>query len=303
MTKIAAGDPEILRIAAERHLTKPQDLTPPLKWHGGKKYLASKIVALMPPHLHYVEPFFGGGRVLFAREPEDSRFWVSSRSSHRGVSELANDIDGRLMNFWRVLRNEDTFRRFQRAVEAIPLARQEWTDAHIYHPGTGDVVADAVAFFVDARQSRAANMKSYTSITRTRTRRGMNGNVSEWLSAVDGLPDIHARLRRVAIENRPAVEVIRREDGLDTLFYCDPPYLHETRTATTAYAFEMTEAEHRELLGVLLICRGKVMLSGYPSQLYDKELAAWSLHTFDLPNNAAGGKEKGRETEVVWCNF
>jgi DNA adenine methylase len=99
------------------------------------------------------------------------------------------------------------------------------------------------------------------------------------------------------------VEPFRKHDGPGTLFYCAPPYLPETRTARGAYAFEMSAADHRELLGVLRQCRGKVMLSGYPSALYDATLACWTRHTFDLPNNAAGREAKGRETEVVWCNW
>jgi DNA adenine methylase len=65
----------------------------------------------------------------------------------------------------------------------------------------------------------------------------------------------------------------------------------------------MTEADHGELLDTLCQCQGKVMLSGYPCALYDRMLKGWSRHPFDLPNNAAGGKRKKRETEVVWCNF
>jgi len=126
---------------------------------------------------------------------------------------------------------------------------------------------------------------------------------SEWIGAVDGLTVVHARLRPVVIENLPALDLIRREDGPGTLFYCDPPYLHATRAVRNAYAFEMTEGAHRELLGLLRQCRSKVMLSGYPSELYDRTLAGWTRHTFDLPNHAAGGARKGRETEVLWCNF
>jgi DNA adenine methylase len=276
--------------------------TVPLKWHGGKYYLARKIVALMPRHLHYVEPFAGGLAVLLARDPDDRRLWMGSDSSHSGVSELVSDINSPLMNFWRVLQDETTFARFQRIVEAIPLARSEWEKAHVHQYGN-DPVADAVAFFVDCRQSLAGRQRCFTAITRNRTRRRMNGNASEWISAVDGLPDVHARLRRVAMENKLALVIIAREDGPGTLFYLDPPYLHQTRTARAVYDFEMTEAEHRELLDVLRQCKGKVMLSGYPSELYDQALADWNRHTFDLPNNAAGGKAKGRETEVVWCNF
>src|SRR5439155_10318189 len=132
-------------------------------------------------------------------------------------------------------------------VEAIPMARDEWEKAHNYTP-TGDPVADAISFFVDCRQSRSGMMNTFTAVTRNRTRRKMNGNVSEWLSAVDGLVEVHARLRRVLIENMPATDLIQREDTPAALFYCDPPYLHETRTSTDAYAFEMAEEQHRKLL-------------------------------------------------------
>jgi DNA adenine methylase len=276
----------------------------PLKWHGGKHYLASRIVALMPPHLHYVEPFAGGLAVLLARDPADKRLWQADTSSERGVSEVVNDLDGSLTNFWRVLRHDELFVRFRRQVEAIPLSRPEWEQAHEQVQDGLDPVAAAVAFFVDCRQSRSGLRTGFTPLTRNRTRRGMNGNASEWLSAVEGLPAVHERLRRVVVENKPAVELIREQDGPGTLFYCDPPYLAATRTARKAYGlFEMTEAEHRELLEVLRSCRGKVMLSGYPSALYDTALACWKRHTFDLPNHASGAKTKDRETEVLWCNF
>jgi DNA adenine methylase len=277
-------------------------LAPPLKWHGGKHYLARRIVALMPPHLHYVEPYAGGLAVLLARCPRDERLWAGNSSDRRGASEVANDLDGRLMNFWRVLRGEDTFARFRRAVESVPLSRAAWKEAHAHQYGR-DAVADAVAFFIDARQSRSGLRKGFTPLTRNRTRRGVNGNASEWLSAVDGLADVHARLRPVVLEHMPALDLIRREDGPDTLFYCDPPYLHDTRASKAAYAFEMSEADHLELLAVLSACKGKVMLSGYPSALYERELAGWVRHAFDLPNHAAGGATKRRQTEVVWCNF
>lgn len=257
--------------------------------NGGKHYLAPKIAALMPPALHYVEPFFGGGSVLLARDPE-------------GTSELVNDINGRLMNFWRVLQHPLLFDRFRQRLSVTPLSRDEWERAHEQLAGR-DAFHDAVAFFIDCRQSRAGGMKTWTSITRNRTRRGMNGNVSEWLGAVDGLPEVAQRMRRVVVENKPALEVIEREDTPNTLFFLDPPYLHETRVSKDAYAHEMSEADHCELLNLIRACKGKVMISGYPSKLYDSTLNDWSRHTFTLPNNAAGGKKKRRMTEVIWCNF
>jgi DNA adenine methylase len=97
--------------------------------------------------------------------------------------------------------------------------------------------------------------------------------------------------------------VIRSQDGPQTLFYCDPPYLHSTRTARNVYAKEMTATEHSALLLALRRCTGKVMLSGYRSELYDKQLAGWTRHEFELPNNAANGQSKRRMTECLWCNF
>jgi DNA adenine methylase len=267
--------------------TLTRKLTPPLKWHGGKHYLAGKIVALMPPHLHYVEPFAGGLAVLLAKNPE-------------GVSEVVNDLDGELTNFWEMLRHPETFNWFRHAVEATPFSRAAWERAA---EGGNDALERAVAFFIRCRQSLAGRRDTFAPLSRTRTRRGFNEQASAWITAVEGLPAVHARLRRVVVENRPALEVIRREDGPGTLFYFDPPYLPVTRTARQVYEFEMSEADHLELLDALLACKGKVMVSGYPSELYYSKLAGWTRHTFDLPNNAAAGKSKGRETEVVWCNF
>ena len=270
-----------------------------LKWPGGKGYMATHIVALFPKHLHYVEAFAGGLAVLLARDPEDESLWLAP---HKGVSEVVNDLNGQLTNFWRVLASEELFPRFQRQVEATPLGRPQFEAAKQHEP-TGDAVTDAAAFFVRCRQSRAGDMKGFTPLTRNRLRRQMNGNASEWLGAVEGLPEIHARLRRVVVENKPAMDVIRREDAPGTLFYLDPPYVHETRNSKDLYAFEMTEADHQELLDTIRQCKGKVILSGYAHPLYDTALHDWDRHTVDLPNHMAGGASKDRETEVLWCNF
>jgi DNA adenine methylase len=174
-------------------------ITQPLKWFGGKNYLAKQIIALMPRHLHYVEPFFGGGGVLLARDPDDQRLWLAP---HRGVSEVANDCYGLLMNLWRVLQDEELFSRFVRRVQAIPLARPEWDQAYAVvqsstlDPNESPSLDLAVSFFVYARQSRAGEMNNFTPITRKRLRRGMNDNVSGWLGGVEGLSEVHARLRR-----------------------------------------------------------------------------------------------------------
>lgn len=282
-------------------------LTPPLKWHGGKHYLAKRIVALMPPHLHYVELYFGGGSVLLARDPD--RDWYKGASdwkgtaAQRGASEVVNDINGELMNFWRVLQSPALADSLQRRLECTPFAEPEYESA----PGVvshNDIEA-AIAFFIRCRQSLAGRMKGFASLSRTRTRRRINEQASAWLSAIEGLPAVHERLKSVVILNDDALKVIRQQDGEKTLFYLDPPYLHETRASTGVYEHEMTETQHFDLLKCLGRIKGKFLLSGYRSAMYDgdAERFGWHRVDFDLPNSAAGGTKKRRMTECVWMNY
>ena len=94
-----------------------------------------------------------------------------------------------------------------------------------------------------------------------------------------------------------------KQDGVNTLFYCDPPYYPTTRVSSKVYAHEMSIEEHKQLLCCIVRCKGKVMISGYSCRVYEEMLDSWNRHEFDLPNNAAGGEEKRRMQEVVWCNF
>ena len=262
-------------------------LTQPLKWFGGKHYLAPKIIDLMPPHVHYVEPFFGGGSVLLQKPYE-------------GISEVINDRYGRLSNFWKVIADPAQFEQFYRQVEALPFSQQLWEESQ---QPADDPVEAAVCFFVFARQSRAGQLKDFATLSRNRTRRAMNEQASAWMTAVAGLPQVHVRLKRVVVLCDDAVNVIRQQDGPNTLFYCDPPYLHETRTSTNEYAHEMTETDHRQLLEVLNQCKGKVLLSGYPSKLYDKLLHDWNRQDFEIDNKASGSITKRKMTECLWMNY
>src|SRR4051794_39406089 len=101
----------------------------------------------MPTHTHYVEPYAGGLAVLLARDPDDT-------------SEVVNDLHRDLTTFWRVLQKADSFKRFQRVVEAVPFSEAEWQDARdgLRHEPDADPVQRAVWFFVACRQSLAGRM-------------------------------------------------------------------------------------------------------------------------------------------------
>lgn len=284
-------------------------ITPPLKIFGGKYPMASLLYPLAAPHIHRVHPF--GGAL--------GEFW-NWRSE--GVSEVVNDIDRRLTNFFRVLQNEESFNKFYRQVECIPFSEVEWLHYKNVLSKTkinGLNIDAAVAFFVVCRQSIGGRCSSFAPLSRSRVRRGMNEQVSAWLTAIAGLKDVHNRLLKVVIKNKRAIDLIIDEDSPGTLFYLDPPYLHETRTGNDEYRYEMTHNDHENLLKIITgtydyrlyhyhnavgwAPSAQYMLSGYDNELYNDYLSCWTKIEINRPNSAAGGSTKRIMTECVWVNY
>lgn len=258
-------------------------------WYGGKFSHLNWLLPLLPKCHHYCEPFAGSAAVLLNREPSPV--------------ETFNDIDGEVANFFRVLRD-----RRELLIERIgltPFSREEFYHSVSKNPASfQDGVERARLFYVRARQARTglaqtASLGRWANCKNT-SRAGMSGVVSRWLGAVEDLPEIALRLLRVQIENRPATEVIRLYDDRDTLFYCDPPYVHTSRTDRKAYGYEMSDAEHKELAYCLMRCQGKVAISGYRCQLMDELYKGWKR--IDAPEKICHSVKK-RRSEALWVNF
>jgi DNA adenine methylase len=265
----------------------------PLRWYGGKQAKAAWIMKNAPPdYTTFVDVLGGGAHVLF-------------RHNREGVAEVYNDIHGNLVNFFRVLQCERTFERFRRVVEAVPLSEEEWEDA-VEKLDDADPVTRAVAFFIFNRQSRAGEMEAFYNLGKKNTRRGMQREVSAWLTAVESLPDVHARLMRVALKCSDAFEVIQEFNVPEAWEYFDPPYLDETRASTGNYEYEWSDAQHHRLLGLAVNLKCKVMISGYPSKMYDQALKDWrrvTKQTVAHTGKAKKGKAKVAKIEVLWMNY
>lgn len=257
-------------------------------WYGGKFSHLNWLLPLLPKAQHYCEPFAGSAAVLLNREP--------------GPVETYNDIDGEVVNFFRVLRDQK-----EALIEAIgltPFSRAEFELAFSQpEPGISDLER-ARRFFVLARQVRtglaqraSAGRWAHCLLT---SRAGMAGAVSRWLGSVEGLSEIVQRLLRVQIENAPAIEVIKRYDSEQTLFYCDPPYPHDSRGDNKAYAYEMRDQDHRDLAEVLRHVRGKVAISGYHGTLMDELYGDWRC--VEAPVKHCHSIKKPRQ-EVLWINY
>lgn len=264
----------------------------PVAWYGGKAYYADWLIERFPEHVQYVEPFGGAGHVLFAKPAS--------------TVEVYNDLDHRIANFYKVLRAPDLFERLQLALELSPHARQEFADTIAAEP-VDDPVENARRFFVLMRQARGGlGMSQITKrawAVSGRPRRQMPEGVSKFLSSLDGLPEVHERLRTVTIECLPALEIIQKYDNKDAFFYFDPPYMPETRHGGRAatYGIEMVPYEHYQLLEAMLAMTGKAMISGYASPLYEEKLAGWRREELVTKAHMANSGEQ--RTEVIWMNY
>jgi DNA adenine methylase len=217
--------------------------------------------------------------------------------------ETYNDLDGEVVNFFRVLREYKD--ELVQRIGLTPFSREEFGIACELDPKLSPVER-ARRFYVRARQVRTglaqtASLGRWANCKNT-SRAGMSGVVSRWLGGVEMLPEIAERLLRVQIENRPALDVIRLYDEDTTLFYCDPPYVHETRGDAKAYGYEMTDREHRELAEVLSSVKGLVAISNYDcklmNELYPSE--KWMKH---LSSARTIHSTKDKRTEVLWTNY
>jgi len=257
-------------------------------WYGGKFSHLEWLLPQLPSAHHYCEPFGGSAAVLVNRDPSPV--------------ETYNDIDGELVNFFRVLREKKEL--LLEAIALTPFSREEFAVALSVSPEDLGDVERARRFFVRARQVRTglaqkASLGRWAHCKNT-SRRGMSGSVSRWLGSVDGLAPIADRLLRVQIENRPALEVIQLYDSEETLFYCDPPYVHEARGDTKSYQFEMDDRQHRELAQVLGRVKGRVAISGYRCQLMDELYAGWRVEEAPVKNCHS---VKQPRTEALWMNY
>ncbi len=262
---------------------------PVVRWFGGKWKLAPKIMAHFPAHRVYVEPFGGGGSILL-RKP-------------RSYAEVYNDLDGEIVNLFRVLRDPETGVRLAEMLRLTPFARDEFLECR--EPGIGDAVERARRMVVYAFQGFGTNAHSRVPTGfRSNSNRSGTTPAQDWKNYPDSLHLTVSRLQGVVIENRDAKIIMAQHDSPATLHYVDPPYVHATRgqgnpydVKYRGYAHELTDDDHRELLTFLRGLRGRVVLSGYAHPIYDDVLSDW--RRVEIAAHADGARPR---TEVLWIN-
>jgi DNA adenine methylase len=262
---------------------------PALRYHGAKFRLAPWLLQFFPPHGCYVEAFGGAAGVLL-RKP-------------RTYAEVYNDLDGEVVNFFRVLRDPALRADLVRACQLTPYAREEFDCS--YEP-TDDPLERARRTAVrSAMGFGSASVTSSSTGFRTDTRRKHGTAQHVWSDYPANVAMVGERFVGVLVENRPAVDVMQQHDGPDTLHFVDPPYVRSTRKIGgggygRCYRHEMSDEQHIKLLDALVGLDGMVVLSGYDSDLYAERLATWERH--ETKARISSGRGTGLRTEVAWLN-
>lgn len=173
-----------------------------------------------------------------------------------------------------------------------------------------DDMTRAWAFFVQARQSMSGRGDCFAPASTARLRGGRNEQANAWWGSIDKMPAVAQRVEGLMIHHGKAVRVIKKYDKPGVLVYLDPPYLvtdedgTKVRETGDVYDCEMTLEEHVELLETLIrLKHARVLLSGYPSKLYDRHLQGWRTTVFRIDNKASKKAAKDIKDEVVWGNY
>ena len=282
---------------------------PVLRYYGGKFRLAERIIRLFPPHKIYTEGF-GGAASILLRKP-------------RCHAEIYNDLDGEVVNVFRVLQCKAHAARLERLLRVTPFSRAEFEKSYRHSKNAIErarrtIIRSFMGFGSDSITRMKASAAGFnTRISTNGTMRtGFRGSslrsnttpAVDWMRYPEAIRQFTERLQGVILENRSAIEVIRKADRLEALHYVDPPYPHSERRdrvnghshgRARNYRHEMTDIEHESLAEALHGLKGMVMISSYPGPLYARLYADWKSVDWTGQQFCHGGAKR---TEVVWLN-
>ncbi len=260
-----------------------------IRWTGGKGRQLTDLLPLIPQSKVYVEPFGGGCSVLLNRE--------------RSEIEVYNDLDDALVNLFEVMRDPALFMDFRRTVEFMPYSRALFEQCLSFE-GLEDRVQRAAAFYVMLGQSVNGNRLAKKG-NWARSTSSMN-LAERWYAKQDKLVYIHERVKNIQIECRDAIDLLHEWDSDDTTFYCDPPYILDTRKKKKYYAVEPGDEYHKEMIDALLQVRGAVVLSGYDHPIYLKLLdEGWWTDVYGAKSIVEAKGHSGtvsQKMEIVYRN-
>lgn len=255
---------------------------PILRYHGGKFLLADWIISHFPDHTVYTESFGGAGSVLLKKQ--------------RAYAEIYNDLDGEVVNLFRVVR--DHGEELREKLYNTPFARQEFNES--YQPATSPIE--------QARRTVIRSFMGFASGLQSRQVTGFRANSNrsgstpahDWTNLPDAYEAIINRLKGVIIENKDYKQIVLQHDSIHTLHFFDTPYVLDTRykgTKTKVYKFEMTDDQHVDFCQTVTSLKGYQIICGYDNNIYNDLLVGYrKVSKIAL---ADGAKQR---TEILWIS-
>lgn len=263
---------------------------PPIKYFGGKGMFYKTIIEEFPDkstYNTYIEPF-GGSYTIGLHSQEDTPV------------EIYNDMWQNVYSLYKVMSEESLFNEFKKKCDLSIFSedfRYEYKE--LLKRDDLSLLDRAFYYFYVNRTSR--NGIGGISIN-TIIRRKMSKSTSDFLSAIDRLPELHQRLSKVIVLNRDGIELIRDYNRENVFFYLDPPYTWDTR-GKTRYAVDMSYEQQENLLDACLESKAKIVMSGYDNPLYDKLLdGGFTKKSFEVDTVSGTGEPKTK-IETLWKNF
>lgn len=255
-----------------------------LKYPGSKWNIASQLATLIPEHHSYLEPFFGSGALLFTKLHSDI--------------ETVNDMDSDITNLFKCIQKDAE--RLAKIVATTPFSREVYDVQFeiLNNYVCTDPYERAAGFLIKCWQGHGFRTNGY----KVGWKNDVQGRESmyalwNWYRLPVWIMEIAERLRKVQVENKPAMEVIERFNYENVFMYLDPPYILGTRSGKQ-YKYEMTDSEHEDMLKLVLKSKAKIMISGYESDMYNNYLSGWHKEYFQ-----SCAEHHGTRREVVWMNY
>lgn len=265
-------------------------IRPIVKYHGGKGRLHQWIISHFPPHKIYVEPFGGAASVLLNKPPVEI--------------EVYNELESDMFNLMQAFKSN--LDEFIKKVSEFKYCESTFlSQKEILLNGNFNSDFDrAVCFYAVKRMSRGGLCQKFSWSNRIYS----TGPAEEhcWNSAITNLRPVYNRLTKVIFRNENAFSIMSEYlDNPNCLLYLDPPYLTSTRVYKKAYNHEFDQNDHEQMFLLIQKAKAKIILSGYPSKLYDEWFSDWCVYKKDVGNHSSqhNGKTKTRKQEVLWTNY